>query len=1065
MSQYPEDATLSAALSQTIFERDAYLADKKAKAALERASTLRKEGHFEPAIEVLRETLGELPGYSDLLSALSGLEREWHEIRRREAIEAVSRVVEDSLATEDYPPALDKLAAELTAWPGEPELAELQRRALAAQRQTGVRQALLDTLKKTETLEDGQQWDAAVELYTETLAGFPETASQLESRLANVRNRAAEVRGIRRAELERQIGDRIEAGQLEEAEGELQLADREFPGDASFVTWREVLSEKRRRIARETAVRNAVNKARGFLERKSFQEAENVLTAAGRECGADPALRELWSSVQGAKRGHLAEIESALRGISALLEKRDWNGAISAAALGSEQFPDQARFRRLLEEARQQRESERHRRNEVDRRISQIDALLSEDAFGEAELLINTALREYADEAEFADRRQRLEERRRVRALEIAFRQSRAQVDTLRDQRRWEQARQLLVPYLDGGPLQTAAQALAGEISELETQYLTRTRGLEEQARSLIAGKQGSEALTLLEMAVAQFPEIEAFSQMLGELREYTETEQKDRNLGAAERSIRSLMADRQYQAALEEADRVLGDYPGEVLLRDLRAVIVAGIGEQAALARVAEKVERLVAAGQGAESDRVLVEGLRKYPGRLELERLRSAVDRTRKAEWDRQSREAGLKRAISAIDELLRGDQLRAASLDLEALEADYGKEAASEVAQRVSTAVSEAERKRLAEEERTREAERERAAAEAQARELEQQRLAAEERERKLEEARAREAEQQRLQAEECRRKSEEQRVREAERERLEAEVRERTLQEERTAQALALEFRQSADKVGRLCQQRQWEQARQLVTPFLENARTKPSAEAVLEELARQEALHQARPRELEERGRALLAANRYEKAAALFEQAIREFPENEVFPRLLEEARAGLAGEQKAQRLQTAESAIRALLAEQRFNDALHEANTVLRDYPGERAIQDLLATVAEKSAVAGLAREVHRLIAAREWTEADRVVAEALRRYPGRTEVENLRAALAASPRNQPGWSQETGLQRAVSKIEKLLKGKPAEEVAGQVAPEQQQPGPRTTAGASPRVSTPDVKSARGTKR
>ena len=819
VSQCPEDETLSAALSQTIFERDTYLAGEKAKAALNRASTLRGEARFEAAIEVVRGTLRELPGNPALQGALSELEREWREQRRRCAIAEITAVVEASLSAEDYQPALDRLAGGLAEWPGEPELLDIERETRASQRRTEQRKALLDTLEKGKVLEAEGHWDAAAQVFERTSAAFPETAAELQPRIAAARARALEERRkVRISELEREIGNAIAAGLLEAAETELQGAEREFPGEASVASWREVLAEERRRIAHAAVVRKANDQARRLLERQAFEEAQSVLLAAERECGPDAALRDVFNSVQAAQREHLAAIEAALARIQALVDKRDWDGAISVAALSTEKFPDEARFRALLGTARQGRELER--RPKIDRRISQIDALLGEKAFDDAEVLIRNAQRDYGSEAALEKRKRQLEEGRHLEALEAAFRQTTSEVGRLCQQRQWEQSRQLVAPYLDDGKMQPAAEAILAELSRQEGAYRARTRELAEQARILIDDKRYPEALALLQPATAEFPEIGAFSRLLAEVRSGAAAEQEARRLGAAEQKIRSLMAEQRYEEALKAADGGLSEYPGEQVFRDLRALILAGIEEQAALVAVTEKVHRLGAAGKGTEADRVLVEALRRYPGRTELEQLRAAVDAARKAEWDRQSWEAGLKRAMSEIEKLLEQGQLADAGAAVAELENKHGPRTAPEVAQRVAAAVAKAERQRQA--------------------------------------------------------------------------------AEKRRAQALEAAFRQAMDDVGRLCQQRRWEQARSVVEEFESRYGAAELGAALRDRhVHARQARQQALDRLLAE-AVSLTEADDLAGAIRVLEQPSLDADERPPFARLLEDARTSLR-RQRAER--------------------------------------------------------------------------------------------------------------------------------------------------------------------
>ena len=1103
VSQYPEDATLSAALSQTIFERDTYVEGEKTKAALERAARLRSESRFEEAIEALLETIWDLPGNRELQNALSRLESEWREIRRRAAIQEITAVVEAGLAAENYQPALDRLARGLAEWPGERELLELERRTRASQRQQQAREALREAIEKGNALEAAEHWDTAAEVYERTLAAFPESATELEPRIAAARARSLEAqRKARIAELEHSLAGWFEAGLLDEAEKELRGAEKEFPGEAGFAAWREKIAAERRRIAREAAIRNAMERARWLAQRQTFDEAETILTDAERECGPDAALGDLLKAVQAAKRERAAAIEAAIARLQALFDARDWDGAIAAALRDTEQFPGDARFRALLTEARQKRDLER-RAIELDRRVSRIDALLGENAFDDAETLIRNSLRDYPGEAALEERNQRLEEGRKAQVLEAAFRKAMSEVERLRGERQWQQAKQLATPYLDHPQTRPAAKALLADLAKQEAHYRSRASKLLKRARGLMDCQQHSEALTLLEAAAVEFPEIGMFANMLVEIREGAAAAQRAERLSSAERTIRSLLAGQKFAEALQEADRVLSEYADEKAFRDLRALSEAGMRDQSAVAALTGRIQQLLASGEGARADRTLVEALRQYPRRLELEKLRPAVDAARKAEWERQSREAGLKRAIAGIEKLLGQAKLAEAGAALAALEKDYGAGAAPEAAKHVADAVAEAERQRVAAEElerQRREAGLKRgiggietllgqgklaeagavlaaleteygvgAAPETAKRvadevvDAEQRRVAAEELERqrreaglkrgiggietllgqgKLAEAGAALAA---LETEygagaaPATAKRVAAAIAKAERERLAAQERERQLEAERQKQALeALDaaFRESAAEVGRLCRERQFRQARQLVTPYLDHSKTRPSAEVALADLVRQEAQHDERIRDLEKQARALMGAKRYQEAETLIDRAASDFPENEQLRRLLEDARAARSAEQKAQSLGAAERSIRSLLAEQRLEEALQAAGAALGEYPAETTVEGLragiVAAIAERAAISKVAGEVQRLLANGNAARADQVLVEALRRHPGRMELEKLRATVDLARKAE--WEQqarEAARKRAISEIERLLaEGKLAEAAA-----------------------------------
>src|SRR5471030_2505061 len=184
--------------------------------------------------------------------------------------------------------------------------------ARAAQRQTAVHQALSGAREQGKILEEALRWGDLARLFERTLSEFPETASELGGRISAARAREADARRKARiAELEHSVTEWIESGLLEEGDEELRVAEREFAGEPVFTRLREALTEERRRLAREAAIKNALDSARRFLERQSFDEAVGVLRATEREFGSDAALSDLSIFAEAAKRTHLAAIQSA----------------------------------------------------------------------------------------------------------------------------------------------------------------------------------------------------------------------------------------------------------------------------------------------------------------------------------------------------------------------------------------------------------------------------------------------------------------------------------------------------------------------------------------------------------------------------------------------------------------------------------------------------------------------------------------------------------------------------------------------------------------------------------
>jgi hypothetical protein len=199
---------------------------------------------------------------------------------------------------------------------------------------------------------------------------------------------------------------------------------------------------------------------------------------------------------------------------------------------------------------------------------------------------------------------------------------------------------------------------------------------------------------------------------------------------------------------------------------------------------------------------------------------------------------------------------------------------------------------------------------------------------------------------------------------------------------------------------------------------------------------------------------LLAAHQPAEADRALTEGLRKFPERPELETLRAAVGAALSDEQERQSKAALkeQAAIAAAVGEvQRLLTAGQPAEAdrilvvALRRFPSCAELEQLQPVVSaariaewerrskeaqeEKEAVAGIAAEVGRLLAAGEAAEADRVLSDALRRFPMRAELERLRPAVSqAVGAEMERKAREARLERAVTLIETLLaEGKLAE--------------------------------------
>ncbi len=685
VSQYPEDPALSTVLSQAVGARDAFIAQQKVRTALDAATGHWERREYEPAIAALRRGLEEVRGSAELLGKLEEYETGWAAVRRQRELDEISGALEEGIRTGDLQAALQRAVEGASRYPGDRDVLELQARARAEQRRTEAGKALAEVLASGAELEKKESWAAAAEVYERALASYPETGPELRSRLDDARARElAARRAANLASVDSRFHSSLNSGLPDDAEQVLNQAAAEFADEPSFKTWQKELAEARRMAARAAAIREAVAAAQAFIDQQKFDDAERILTTTEQERGADGTLGSVRAALLEAQENYAGALESALKGVGEMIERRDFEGAIAAAEKEQARFPHEPRFRELARDAAERRDEE-NRQNH----ISQIRILLGNGALDHAGVLLRYARNNYPDDPAFQELDREFAEARHLQDAREAFSRQRPEIERLAQARKWARAKELVQPYLDIPQIQDEARRISARMDAEEADYAERTGVIDKQARELIGAERFEEAATLLEHASEEYPEAESFGTLLGQARSRREIASAARRLDETEHAVRDLARQNQLAEALALLDRALAERPGEARLRDLRAVVAASIQEQDSIAAIAAEVDRLAGHQRGADAERALIEGLRRFPKSGRLLDLRPVVDATRKAEWEREARRASRNRQALEIQRLIGQHQLRDASTALETLGREYGAEAGVELANQLDVA----------------------------------------------------------------------------------------------------------------------------------------------------------------------------------------------------------------------------------------------------------------------------------------------------------------------------------------------------------------------------------------
>ena len=567
--------------------------------------------------------------------------------QRRAEVMALEAGVRESLSRNDVERAVEQLVA-----------------ARAALSQAAAWQGLWRELEHS-LVSDGDRLAeaiASIESIGSRYRGEPE----LQRILAALREAAAELQeqGVREA-LER-IAVQEAAGKIRDGLALAQAALERHPADPRVGAAVQRLESKSRAQERAGALEKHAAVIRADIAHEDWDRATSNLDTAELELGGDPILAALKTVVQAGRRP--AELKALETRVRESLAHDDLESAARQL--------ETTRPAYLQETAWQELSREVELRKAYQAGLALAEKAYAEGGYGRAQDLLRPLIVQAPDERaglllKTVDDQMQLEEQKQQRAKAIA--DGRAEAAAYARKGDLESAKSVLSRLSKQFPESAGISEDCEKVARQEAEYVARARDLEENAHILIGANQYQKALALLDQAVRDFPGRAEFSRLLAQARESLAAEQKSQRLGTAERVIRSLLAEQRFDEALKEVATALRDYPGEQTLRELRGVTMAAAAEKAAVTGVAREVQRLIATGAGTEADHVLAEALRRYPGRIELEKLRAALEAEQKRkslETARRLNEDGKpEAALSAIQGALRDSPGNRELLDLKA------------------------------------------------------------------------------------------------------------------------------------------------------------------------------------------------------------------------------------------------------------------------------------------------------------------------------------------------------------------------------------------------------------
>ena len=404
---------------------------------------------------------------------------------------------------------------------------------------------------------------------------------------------------------------------------------KEFPGEDEVTRLLETVREDQA----EQQKQQALLESRNLLAGRHYEESVALLTNLRKQFPRDEEILRLLEDVRkdqsNERRLHgLAEAKSALAA-----GRHD--ECISLLNALRTEFPDAAEISGLLEDARRD-QVEQHRQ----RGMAKARVMLASRAFEECSIFVKALREEFPEDEEIP----RLLEAARAGQTEQRRQEGVARARKLLDARSFEECITFLTSLTKEFPNDEETTKLL-QVVRLEQAEQHKRQQLS-GVRSLLATRSYEKAFSLLASLQSEFPEEDDYRKLLDSaLKDQAEHHKRE---GVAE--ARNLLASRQYTDSITLLNRLQTDFPGETEIAKLLETAREDWAEQQKQQKLAD-ARALLAAQRFAEALTLLDPLVSAHPKDAGVVKLRSLVQR----EQEKHAQTERMQREIEALRKLM--------------------------------------------------------------------------------------------------------------------------------------------------------------------------------------------------------------------------------------------------------------------------------------------------------------------------------------------------------------------------------------------------------------------------
>ena len=627
---------------------------------------MRSRHEFAEAIQVVEATVREYPD-PRLSTLLQALEADLALQRRTEAVLSACAEAQEFLDRKQPENAVRSTLLALAQYPDEPQLIEILARAREDVRAMEQARAVAQIGRELDSLVAARDFARALQVLARGQADWPGDAELQRRQQTTLAAKAAWERTQAIEEKVRQgkaLGAKL---QFVEAVGLAEEALHQYPNEPSLLQLKQQLEADWQEHERREAIRKALEEAAALMAAGRLEDAIGFLQAKLQTYPGEGGLQSLLAQCQEEvrTRARIAAVAKRVNDARALAESQDFDQALQLLEQGLTQYPGEPVLQREIA-AIGKAKAAWQRQLEIAEVVRQAIQWSGEKRFAEALQLLSRALPKYNNDSALRDARQQVDKDAQEHKRREAIAKAAADGAVMLERGQLDAALKLLADACAKYPGEAELDRLLAR-AQHELEARQRAQAIAKvvaEAQSLVAQKNYDGALQILGRALQTWPGEESLLLLQKTAKADKAAWEREQAIRNLVRAAEQLLRVSKFDEALQKVDQSLEQYPGAPALAELRQRIEREREQKLraeAVAAVTARAKSLLKQGQLDEAVSALRDACQRYAGEASLEALLA------QAQQEVQARQKKAD-AVQAAERLLAEDQLDDAILLLQ-------------------------------------------------------------------------------------------------------------------------------------------------------------------------------------------------------------------------------------------------------------------------------------------------------------------------------------------------------------------------------------------------------------